>query len=283
MCEVKLGLKEIQSRELEILLYLDKICRENNIKYYLFGGTLLGAVKYKGFIPWDDDIDVALLRDDYMKLMKILDKKEDRFKLLSIYNTADYYYAHAKLVDSETKLIENAKPIKELGINIDIFPIDGYPSSYVEYEMPFIRILKNLVFRRYKIQDSINNEFSFLKIDREVKNRSLKDLIYGLANFIMLPFGYNFFVNLFDKIMQKSSKGEAEYVGVRCFDFNKKEIFKKSDLVNSDEFTFENHKFMGFENYDLYLRKQYGDYKSEPPIEQRKTHHQFDAFHKCVK
>ena len=71
MCEVKLGLKEIQSREIEILLYLDKICKKNNIKYYLFGGTLLGALKYEGFIPLDDDIGVVLLCDDYMPFINV--------------------------------------------------------------------------------------------------------------------------------------------------------------------------------------------------------------------
>ena len=76
MSKKKISLKEIQKIELDILIYFDKVCKENNIKYYLSSGTLLGAVKYKGFIPWDDDIDVILMRDEYLKLMDVLKKRK---------------------------------------------------------------------------------------------------------------------------------------------------------------------------------------------------------------
>ena len=83
MSKKKISLKEIQKIELDILIYFDKVCKENNIKYYLSSGTLLGAVKYKGFIPWDDDIDVILMRDEYLKLMDVLKNDNDgRYKLL---------------------------------------------------------------------------------------------------------------------------------------------------------------------------------------------------------
>ena len=79
MSKKKLDLKEIQKIELDILIYLDKVCKKNNIKYYLSSGTLLGAVKYKGFIPWDDDIDVILMRDEYLRLMDILKNNNEGF------------------------------------------------------------------------------------------------------------------------------------------------------------------------------------------------------------
>ena len=126
MEKTKLSLKEIQKIELDILLYLDKVCRENDIKYYLSSGTLLGAIKYQGFIPWDEDIDVIFLREDYNKLIKCFENETGRYKLLSIYNSKDYYYPFAKLVDTKTTLIENSKPINDMGVYIDIVPMDGY-------------------------------------------------------------------------------------------------------------------------------------------------------------
>ena len=107
-----------EQREIQLngLLYIKNLCKKNNIPYYLISGTLLGAVKYKGYIPWDDDIDIALIREDYQKLIKIIEQdKNPDYEVLTMYNTKDYYYSYAKLVNTKTKLTENAKEIKKNG------------------------------------------------------------------------------------------------------------------------------------------------------------------------
>ena len=231
----KLNLEEIQKIELDILIYLDKICKENNIKYYLSSGTLLGAIKYKGFIPWDDDIDVVLFRSDYLKLIDVLGKNDEKYKILSIYNTEDYYYPFAKLVDTRTVLIENSKKIKDMGVYIDIFPIDGYITENIEKEISQLRILRNLMVRRYRIKNCIRNNFDYI-IDGKtnVKHKKIKDIIYGFIDYITLPLGYNFYTKLFDKKISSVNANDSKYIGVRVGNFGFKEAFLKKDIIEQD-------------------------------------------------
>ena len=276
----KLDLNEIKKIELDALIYLDKICKENNIKYYLSSGTLLGAIKYKGFIPWDDDIDVVLLRQDYLKLIDILSKKNDRYKILSIYNRKDYYYPFAKLVDTRTLLTENAKKIKDMGVYIDIFPMDGYKTENIEKEIYDLRILRNLMVRRYRIKNCIRNNFDYMSTNNKVKHKKIKDIIYAFIDYITLPLGYNFYTKLYDKKISSNDINCAKYIGVRTGNFGVKEAFLKDDIIKDDLYEFEGHKFTSFKNYDLYLSRKYGDYKKEPDDSQKKTHHQNEVYYK---
>ncbi len=110
-----------------MLQEIDKICRHYHIRYYLAGGTLLGAVRHQGFIPWDDDIDIAMPREDYEQFIKIMShKKHPIYKLLAIECTKGYPYTFAKVVDTRTRLVEEiGKDLHQMGVFIDIFPIDG--------------------------------------------------------------------------------------------------------------------------------------------------------------
>lgn len=277
----KLSLKEIQRIELDILKYLDKVCRDNDIKYYLSSGTLLGAIKYQGFIPWDDDIDVILVREEYQKLMNVLKNVSGRYQLLSLYNRNDYYYPFAKLVDTKTTLVENAKPIKDLGIYIDIVPMDGYINNGFEKEVYRLRFIKNMVVRRFKIKNCIRYDFDYLKNERKkIANKKIKDLIYMFCDMISRPLGYLFWVKLYDKKISKVKLADAKYLGVKTGGFGIKEIFKKEDIVEQDYYLFEGSKFPSFKNYDLYLKSKFGDYKKDPKEEQKRSHHQFEAYWK---
>lgn len=282
MSRKKIGLKEIQEIELDILIYLDKVCKKNNIKYYLCSGTLLGAVKYKGFIPWDDDIDVILMRDEYLRLMNILKNDNGgRYKLLSIYNSKDYYYPFAKLVDSHTVLIENAKKINGMGIYIDIVPMDGYPDSNIEKHISSVRIIRNLMVRRFRIKNCIRDNFDFISFTKEkVKFKSFKDLIYSFIDYVSLPLGYNFWVKLFDKKISKYDIHKCDYIGVRTNNFGIRESFLKKDIIEQDLYEFEGKKITSFKNYDLYLRRKFGDYEKDPVESQKLTHHQYEAYWK---
>ena len=130
MQEIK-TVEELQKIELEILKYIDKVCKENNLTYFLAYGTLIGAIRHKGFIPWDDDVDIQMPRDDYNKLCDILKEENGRYKLLDHKEGLGYIYPFAKVIDSNTRLIETGlTETVNMGVYIDIFPIDGTPNDF---------------------------------------------------------------------------------------------------------------------------------------------------------
>lgn len=117
-------IKEMQQIGLLMLADVDKYCRENDITYFVGYGTLLGAIRHKGFIPWDDDIDIIMPREDYNKFIR--EYGNERYKVLSNEYTTDYYYNFAKVVDLKTYAIEHGRNVRiqDLGLYIDVFPID---------------------------------------------------------------------------------------------------------------------------------------------------------------
>lgn len=265
--ENRLTMQELRELEYKGLLYLKAICDENKLDYYLIGGTLLGAVKYNGYIPWDDDIDIALKREDYNKLIKIIENDvNSEYKILTIYNTKDYYYPFAKLVNKNTKVIENAKEINDLGVYVDVFPMDNFDNDvYKIYNKT--KYIRNLTSRRMRIKDdSEKNNWGI--------NQKIKDAIYGIIDVISLPLGYNFWARILDKILSKNNKGK--YVGTLYFD---KIDFYDSDLfLEKQYYLFEKDKFKSMRNYDLYLTKQYGDYKKDLPKSKQVNPHQMEAY-----
>ncbi len=266
-----LSLEEYKEVILNGLIFIRDICDKNNINYFLYAGTLLGAVKYKGFIPWDDDIDIVLLRDDYEKLLKLLEENEnDEYKVLHIHNTKDYYYPYAKLVSKKTKVVENAKEIRELGAYVDIFPLDAISDDYRK-EIRKMRFVYNLVSRRMRIKNSISKNSVQKRDEREIKHKKIKDFIYSFVDCITLPLGNSFWVKVFDKYLRKHKLEEYNYVSRYIFN---KEVFEKSLFFETDMYEFENNKFKSVKNYDLLLTVGYGDYMKELPKERQRSHHQ---------
>ena len=145
--------------EFGILKYVSQFCLENNIRYFLCGGTLLGAVRHKGFIPWDDDIDIYMPRPDYDRFIDLMSNSTSNYYVLSS-SQHDYYYNFAKVIDGRTSLNEiGYQPIRNLGIYIDIFPLEGMPTNKKDRETQF----KKLDELRKRI-----NSFSFTK--PQIKN-----------------------------------------------------------------------------------------------------------------
>ena len=191
-----LALEEIKKIEMELLVDLTNICKENQLKYYLTGGTLLGAIKYQGFIPWDDDIDLALPRKDYMKLIEILEqRKNSKYKMLSVYHTKDMYLPFGKYVDTETVVVENAKPIKEYGVYLDVYPIDGVPSKKQEKFLKKLNLYKNFSYSRWESKNTLHKQFAFSKSEKQENFlKRHENLIRHIFNVITKPLGFQFWV-----------------------------------------------------------------------------------------
>lgn len=258
--------KEARRIQLEILKETAKICKENNLMCFLGGGTLLGAVRHKGYIPWDDDIDVMMPRKDYEKLLEIFDKnnRKEEYKLLSYKNTKGYYYAFNKVVDVRTKIIEdNYKEIENYGIYIDIFPIDYLPDDDKKIKK---------IFKKYRIKNNLTNIYQTKDLSKDARNK-----VRLILKKMIAPIIRN------EKVMKKILKQMDEMLikynntsKVACVSgkYAEKEVMPATYMSDYRMLEFEGEEYCVPIGYKDYLIKHYGDYMKLPPKEQQvKSHH----------
>ncbi|MBQ8593364.1 MAG: LicD family protein [Bacteroidaceae bacterium] len=257
-----LSTKECKKRLLDILVAIDDICKRNNIKYQLAYGTLLGAVRHKGFIPWDDDIDIVLMRKDYEKLIGIL-RSQNVYSWLKLidYQCDGYFYPFAKAVDNRTiaRMEDNTT---EHGLWIDIFPLDNVPDSEVECQgyLKRCKFLRALTIAMTTDFTNVKTKFSFKFIT--------KLLLNGLAVCI----GRYKIADYMIRCMQKYKSKNTENVCVLFSIYIMREKMRREDLIDTIYTEFEGYSFPIPANYDMYLSKMYGNYMQLPPIEKRRTH-----------
>ncbi len=247
------SLETIRQVEFNILEHFDSFCRENNITYFLSYGSLIGAIRHQGFIPWDDDIDVCMLREDYLKFIKSF--KDSKYKVLCPEkNNKKYTYAWAKLINSETRLIENFQPEVELGIHIDIFPLD-----YLGSDKSNIETIKNMLIKRYK-------RINYLETGSGLKGTVLK--IIGRRN-----------LSHINRLLNRFNNDNSSYVA-NVVDLVNAPIFNKEWFSSTIEVRFQDKLFLAPRNYDEVLKTQYGDYMKLPPESERVSNHDFKAYWK---
>jgi len=269
----ELSLEEIKKIELDILKDIHQVCENNGLRYYLAGGTLLGAIRHKGFIPWDDDIDIIMPRPDYMKFIKIYENEGDKkYKLISPYNNKNHLYTFTKVFDTRTVKIENGIDYDSDnigGIEVDIFPSDGLPDNIKKSNNYFFR--QKILFNFYT--------FSVLKY-RKGKN-VIKNIIKNTIISICKLFGKNRFIELINNMAMKYDFNNSKYIAVSVTPYyGKKERLEKDRFINPIKVEFEGYLFNAPENYDQYLSNLYGEYMKLPPEEKRITHHNYKAYWK---
>jgi len=267
----ELSLEVIRNKEIEILNHLDEFCKENGIRYYLSNGTLLGAVKYKGFIPWDDDVDVVLLRKDYDRLVSLY--KDSKYILLESSRVRGFKYPFAKLSDSETVLCEKGvNNGVELGVNIDVFPLDFAGSDYSRAKKianSSHRLSMLLIFAKSKI--NINPDYSFLK--------NLFFMIIGMVAKLLPESVYIECINALS-LMHRNQESSKYISSLTWSVYKGREVVRTELFKNSVEVDFEGKKYPAPEGYDEYLRSLYGDYEADPPKDKQVSHHSFVAYKK---
>lgn len=254
-----LSADEIKKIELQILDEIDKICNEENIYYSICGGTMIGAVRHKGFIPWDDDIDIIMPRNDYNKFIKIMKKKDENYWLDVVDNKKKkYYYPFSKIVDKNTVAkMEDNQTLH--GIWVDIFPVDNLPDN----EKKRNGIIKKCFFYR-AIIIAMTTDFS-----NYVGKRKIKKILNLYANI----FGKENIIKRYNNLIFKSTLyNNSNYVSSYFPTYGKKEIFEKDILLRRELYDFEGKKYWGIKNFDEYLSQLYGDYMKLPPEEKRRTH-----------
>lgn len=261
----RIDLEEQKKILVELLSYIDKICEKNNIKYSLLGGSLIGAIRHKGIIPWDDDIDIVLMPDEYDKLINVLTKSNDeRYKLFNPKNNKDYYYPFAKLIDTKTILREkNIKEIDNYGIYLDIFKYHYVSNNSFIRKIHYKRLfLVQTLFARTMLNP---------KNEKKLKT---KVIIY-----ISKIFGTNYFKKRHIKLC--SNKKNTNYLlsNWPAYGYNK-EIQKANDMSKYKKVPFENIKAMITENYDELLKTTFGNYMVPPPKEKQVLKHNCEAYWK---
>lgn len=258
--------EKIKLIELDILSYIDEICKENNFRYYLCGGTLLGAVRHKGFIPWDDDIDICMPRPDYDDFVDLLKKNEGKYHILTT-SQENYYYNFAKVVDSETELIEYGYlPIENMGVYVDVFPLEGMSSDVTECKKHFNRL--------YKLKLRINSYAKSRPKIRKNLVQYVKSIYLYCCNKRM---NLSEFQEKYEKLAKKYNYDDSEYVYATGGSYKKKDIFQKKVFSDYTSVIFENKKFNAPKEYDAYLKQLYGDYMQLPSVENRISNHNYEA------
>lgn len=253
-------LEEIREIQLDILRKVHTFCIKNKLRYSLGGGTLLGAVRHQGYIPWDDDIDIMMPRPDYEKFL--LTFNSENLNIIDCKRTQTYFKPFAKVFDCRT-VLEEENDIN--GIYIDIFPIEGLPNpqKWKEY------------FKNYSALA--------LKLWKLTKYPNFEKRPYGrikyLINKIILP-KRETIIEQIDSFLAKYPYDNALYRGVITGRYAEKEFMDAKAFQDYVLLPFEGENFMAIAGYDAYLTKHYGNYMQLPPKEAQISNHKYIAYWK---
>lgn len=262
----KLSLQEVKDLEVRIFEKFNEFCLLNNIKYSMAAGTLLGAVRHKGFIPWDDDIDVFMLKEEYDKFIECVGKCNNKLTeeiVLLKPGEQNYIYPFLKLVDKRTIVYEkNIKKEYAIGVWIDIFPLE-----YVYDDMD----------RNQKLADKQMHMF-----DNIIRLSSFRasDWLHSFVRKIYLIYlrltkrDLEYWIQ---KITSFQAPDKSKYLGVICAPDANNSIYPADFCSEYTMLSFEGHQFMAFKSYKSILECKFGDYMQLPPEEERVSHG-FDAY-----
>lgn len=250
-----LSQEEIKESQLAILDVFVKICSEHNLQYFLCGGTLLGAIRHQGFIPWDDDIDVFMPRPDFEKFLKLTFAKPYE---IDFYRNGKGARPFIKLLD--TSIIASEKNTTRSGfLWVDIFPIDGLFKNTVLNKYHF----KIVLFLRKGVYFGFRPKTGFIG----------KILLFLLNKVKIHPKKVNvFFSLLVDQLSKIKQYEKSSYVGGIAWGYGPQERMLRKDMEQACEVIFEGKKYLAPAIYHQYLKNLYGNYMELPPEEKRKNH-----------
>ncbi len=264
---IKNNILILKSEQLKLLDKLVRFLDQNKILYFIAYGTLLGAVRHSDYIPWDDDIDIWLKREDYNKLIKLTNVNE--FSIFHYSLIKNFSLPFIKIVDNSKYLIkENSSyRIKNLGINIDIFPLD-----YINEN----KFISKFMFFNYRILRTIMN----IKLVNYSSNRNIfLSIIIFFLKFALLPIPIRLVIKLIDFNAQLSKQKTNSYTSL-IWGYGSREIFPTSSFNSFKLFKFNTRLLKGPLNEYFILSKIYGNFLKLPSINKRKTRHKFSLYKK---
>ena len=263
------NIDKLHEIDLNIVKRVIEICNKHNLTYYMSGGTLLGAVRHKGFIPWDDDVDLAMPRDDYEKFLMIAPKElPSNLELVNFKTDKNYHYYITRIRDLNTKVeeirIENENE-KYTHASIDIFPLDGTPNNVLLRKIYFFRVMKHRALMSLCYKDSIDKSRKRSKKEKLLLKIMMVIPIEKICN----PYKEKCKI---DRLMKKHKVFNSNNIGCLMGAYRTNQIVPKEYFGKGRMYDFETIKLNGPELYDRYLTQMYGDYMKLPPEESRKIH-----------
>ncbi|MCD8356301.1 MAG: LicD family protein [Clostridia bacterium] len=263
-------IREIQEIQIGALRHLKHICQKYSLTFYLSNGTLLGAIKYKKFIPWDDDIDIFMPREDYEKLVRLTEINTNIYELMNREHCAKWASTYSKLFDKRTLVQEGFADLgAEYGVSIDIFPLDNWQGGE---KLARLQAAYGGLQCRF-LCASCEQRFS------TPKSGIQKGILYAIWRFSRFC-GTKPFQKSLDRQVKKSRQNkETAYLGNVAWPlYGKREVIPAEVFSGTVEVEFEGEHYKAPVGYDRYLRSLYGDYEKELPPEQQKPHHHMKAW-----
>lgn len=262
----KVSLSEEKEILLKMLIEFNNYCENNNINLYLYGGTLLGAIRHQGFIPWDDDIDVALSRPDYEKLLNLAKKDNMINSHLKVteFSLNNSEYPFIKVLDTNTTVIQKFNNQKT-NLWIDVLPIDGIEPSKA-----------NSIYKKIKLYRKILT----LSLAKSGEGTSfLKKVIKPIPIFLAKLIGAKRCAKKINEISKKYDFNSSNYIACIAWGlYDTSEVMTKTDFIPFSTVIFEKHNFKTINNYDSYLKKLYGSYMQLPPKKNQTPHHNYTTY-----
>ena len=263
-----INIDELRKIQINILDNIDKFCKKNKINYWIDCGTLLGAVRHSGYIPWDDDIDIGMLREDYDKFLKLYNKDNTRYKLQALELQDDYYFPFGKVVDTKTVLYE---PDEETGIKgavyVDVFVYDNAPDDDDKVQEMYD---KRDYYNKFRIAQLYPNLYD--------KSSCKKKIMRFFLNIYLKFFPKNYFtkkcIDNSKRYINENTKRVGNFTSAKRMTGDK-DIFSSFTLL-----TFEKKKYSAPIGYKKWLEAFYGDYMKLPPKEKQVSLHKFKAYYK---
>lgn len=266
----EMSLQDIQAVSLNILKDVHKFCESHHIRYSLAYGTLIGAIRHKGFIPWDDDIDIIIPRPDFERFCR--DYQSAKGFVLYSPEDSKSFLTYARVCDNEHTLVKTNCPwAKEpTGVWIDIFPFEGLPSD----ESEFLGLVKKIRSIQSKIVGLRSGRYLKLSETTSVRNLVvclIKRVLYFKENIYKL-------IRQHIRLITESSYEDADFCGQLCvMDYPEKEHNPKTEFGNYIKVPFCDSEFYVMSGYDSVLKRYYGNYMELPP-EEKRTHPKYLSF-----
>lgn len=257
----RLTREELKQVQMGILDAVQDFCIKNNIVFSIGAGTMLGAVRHKGYIPWDDDIDIYMLREDYEKFERLFPSVyEGKYIMKSIYRDKNWHSNFAKIFDDRTITEQETRSLSSYGVDIDVFPIDSVPDDLEQWK----KFINRLEFR-YAICSNKARKVSH-------KRSLINNVGVVILSILLAPFSQSFLRKKLNKYIQRYNNKGFQNVYENSYGYMSKNPFPKSLFSEIIEWEFEDRKYLGFKNADLFLRLKFGNYMELPPEDKRVQH-----------